>query len=68
MEGLGAGQGFTDLLWKSGDNQVIRLTEKAGEFLARHCVSRFQSDPLRAGKIRGGDDVGALGQFGKIFR
>src|SRR6267143_5676428 len=64
-DGLGAGQGFTDLLWKSGDNQVIRLTEQAGEFIARQGVTGFQRDPLCAGQIRGGDDVGALGQFGK---
>src|SRR6267143_2921812 len=62
-DGPGAGQGFTDLLWKSGDNQVIRLTEQAGEFIARHGVTGFLSDLFCAGQIGGGDDVEALGQF-----
>ena len=68
MEGLGAGQGLADFLWKFGGNQFIGFTEKAREFIARHGVSGFQSYPLRAGKIRGRDDVGTLGQFGKTLR
>ena len=68
MEGLRAGQGLAEFLWKFGGNQFVRFAQQAGEFIVRHGVSGFQRDPQSAGKIRGGDNVRALGQFGKAFR
>ena len=54
-------------LWQLGDDQIVGFAEQAGEFVDGERVSVFEGDPLGAGQVRGGDDVGAFGQFGEIF-
>ena len=69
---LGAGatrlqQGFASLPGELGKNKVVGFLEQTGEFLFLQGVLSFQSNPLRAGHVRRGNDAGAFGEFREKF-
>jgi hypothetical protein len=51
-----------------GDDEFVRFTQQPRQFFGRQRLSGFQGHPLRAGKIRRRDNVGALRELGKVFR
>ena len=65
---LGASKGFPCFAGKLGNDEVVGSLKKSGKLRGRKRVTRFERDPFGASKIRRGNDAGALGEFGEIFR
>jgi len=54
-------------LGELGEDQVAGLTEETFDFRGPECGFVFESDPVGASEIWGGDDAGALDQFGEFL-